>query len=32
MQDLLIGRTILLGALIAVVALLAFINFARERC
>jgi hypothetical protein len=31
MQDLLLGRTILLAALIAVVALLALITFARER-
>ena len=31
MQDLLLGRTILLAALIGVVALLALISFARER-
>jgi hypothetical protein len=31
MRDLLIGRTVLLGALITVVALLALITFARER-
>ncbi len=31
MKDLLIGRTVLLGALIGVVALLALISFVRER-
>jgi hypothetical protein len=31
MHDLLLGRTILLAALITVVALLALITFARER-